>query len=243
MTLLTLDYNGSGITANREAWFNATEIAAMFGKQVYEWLRLPETERYIAALCEREEEKQANSNTGKSRITKSSFIRSKRGNNGGTWLHPSLAVMFARWCDVNFSIWCDEQVKNIIIGGKTWQAERKESKIAFQVMAEVLQAKRDADGKATESHHYSNEALLCNEALSGRRKAIDRNSLDKEQLSMLVRLEARNAVLILADRPYQERKSTLFDMAAPIRQRFQTVLGAGGSKNPSGFSRKTGSTA
>lgn len=227
MKLFILDYNGGGITANHEAWFNATEIAAMFGKQVYEWLRLPETERYIAALCEREEEKQANSNTGKSRITKSRFIRSKRGNNGGTWLHPSLAVIFARWCDINFSIWCDEQIANIMSGGKAWQAERKESKIAFQVMAEVLQAKREAEGKTTASHHYSNEALLCNEALSGRRKAIDRNSLDKEQLSMLVRLEARNAVLIASNRPYQERKAVLFDIAAPIRQRFQTALTAG----------------
>lgn len=242
MTLLTLDYNGGGINANHEAWFNATEIATMFGKRPVDWLRLPDTERYIAALCKAEAQKQ-----NKPEVRKSHFVKTIKGGNDlsrqGTWLHPSLAVMFARWCDVNFSIWCDEQVKNIIIGGKTWQAERKESKIAFQVMAEVLQAKREAEGKATESHHYSNEALLCNEALSGRRKAIDRNSLDKEQLSMLVRLEARNAVLIAANHPYQERKSTLFDMAAPIRQRFQTALGAGGIKNPSGFSPRTGSTA
>ncbi|UOO81609.1 KilA-N domain-containing protein [Uruburuella testudinis] len=227
MKLLILNYNGGGITANREAWFNATEIAAHFGKQVYEWLRLPETERYIAALCKREEEKQENSNTGKSRITKSSFIRSKRGNNGGTWLHPKLAIVFARWCDVDFAVWCDEQIANIISGGKVWQAERKESKIGFQIMAEVLQAQREAEGKATESHHYSNEALLCNEALSGRRKALKRNSLDKEQLSMLVKLEARNTVLIANNRPYQERKAVLFDMAAPIRQRFQAALTTG----------------
>ena len=233
MTLLTLDYNGGGITANREAWFNATEIAAMFGKQPYEWLRLSETERYLEALIKREAEKRdGESDTGKSRITKAHFVKTQKGNSvrftQGTWLHPKLAVAFARWCDVDFAVWCDEQIANIMSGGKAWQAERKESKIAFQVMAEVLQAKREAEGKATESHHYSNEALLCNEALSGRRKAIDRNSLDKEQLSMLVRLEARNAVLIAANRPYQERKSTLFDMAAPIRQRFQTALGAGG---------------
>lgn len=227
MKLLILDYNGGGITANHEAWFNATEIAAMFGKQAYEWLRLPETERYIAALCKREEEKQENPNTGKSRITKSRFIKSKRGNNGGTWLHPKLAIAFARWCDVDFAVWCDEKIAEIISGGKAWQTERKESKIGFQIMAEVLQAKREAEGKATESHHYSNEALLCNEALSGRRKALDRNSLDKEQLSMLVKLEARNTVLIASNRTYQERKAVLFDMAAPIRQRFQTALTAG----------------
>ena len=68
MSILKLDYQGLPVHADREAWFNATEIAAMFGKQPYEWLRLPETERYIQALCKREAEKQADSNTGKGQI-------------------------------------------------------------------------------------------------------------------------------------------------------------------------------
>ena len=37
---------------------------------------------------------------------------------------------------------------------KTWQASRTESKIGFQVMQEILQAKRQADGKETKPHHY-----------------------------------------------------------------------------------------
>ena len=40
MSILKLDYQGLPVHADREAWFNATEIAAMFGKQPYEWLRL-----------------------------------------------------------------------------------------------------------------------------------------------------------------------------------------------------------
>ena len=104
MNIIKLDYTDRAISATRQAWFNATEIAAMFGKQPYEWLRLPETERYIQALCKREAEKQADSNTGKSRITKSRFIKAKRGNAGGTWLHPKLAIAFARWCDVDFAV-------------------------------------------------------------------------------------------------------------------------------------------
>ncbi|MFV2030750.1 KilA-N domain-containing protein [Neisseria sp. S1] len=227
--LIHCNYQGKTLKVSREAWFNATEIAAYFGKQAYEWLRLPETERYIAALCKHEEEKNGNSNTGKSRITKSSFIRSKRGNNGGTWLHPKLAVVFARWCDVDFAVWCDDQIVEIINGSKAWQTERQESKIAYQVMAEVLQATRESGGKTTASHHYSNEALLCNEALTGRRKAIDRNSLTNQQLSMLARLEARNAALIAGGFPYPKRKSALFEMAAPIRQCFQTALNTGGT--------------
>lgn len=165
MKLLTLSYSGGAVTANSEAWFNATEIAAMFGKRPIDWLRLPETERYIEALCKREAEKQ-----GKPEVRKSHFVKSIKGGNDlskqGTWLHPKLAVTFARWCDVDFAVWCDEQITEIITGGRAWQAERKESKIGYQIMSEILQAKRAAEGKATQSHHYSNEALLCNAALS-----------------------------------------------------------------------------
>ena len=65
-SVITLQYQNTSLHASREAWFNATEIASMFGKQPYEWLRLPETERYIQALINREKSK---SDTGKSRIT------------------------------------------------------------------------------------------------------------------------------------------------------------------------------
>lgn len=58
MSILKLDYQGLPVHADREAWFNATQIAAMFGRRPIDWLRLPETERYIQALCKREAEKQ-----------------------------------------------------------------------------------------------------------------------------------------------------------------------------------------
>lgn len=166
--LITLDYQGLAVQANRAAWFNATIIAALFGKRPIDWLRSPETERYIQALCKREAEKQ-----GKSEVRKSHFVKTKKGGDlsqpgiQGTWLHPKLAVAFARWCDMDFSLWCDEQVENLIAGGQDWHAVRAESRLGFQIMADILQAKRQAEGKDTQPHHYSNEALLCNAALTG----------------------------------------------------------------------------
>ena len=38
------------------------------------------------------------------------------GNNRGTWLHPKLAIHFARWLDPKFAVWCDEQIEHIISG-------------------------------------------------------------------------------------------------------------------------------
>ncbi|OAM32416.1 hypothetical protein A7P96_02000 [Eikenella sp. NML03-A-027] len=41
----------------------------------------------------------------------------KRGGiEQGTWLHPKLAVHFARWLDPKFAVWCDEQIEQILSG-------------------------------------------------------------------------------------------------------------------------------
>ena len=218
MNTLTLNYNGLPLQANREAWFNATEIAAMFGKRPIDWLRLPETERYIAALCKREAEKQQIAE-----VRKSHFIKTRKGGNDltqqGTWLHPKLAVAFARWCDIDFALWCDEQIETLIREGKDHQSSRQESSIAYRIMGEILQAARKAEGKDTQPHHYRNEALLCNAALTGQFTAIARDSLDKPALNMLTRLQAHNAALIGQGIPYPKRKNILFKLAAHHRPR------------------------
>ena len=218
MNILKLDYQGLPVHANREAWFNATQIAAMFGRRPIDWLRLPETERYIRALCKREAEKQ-----GKSEVRKSHFVKTKKGGDlsqpeiQGTWLHPKLAVAFARWCDIDFALWCDEQIEALITDGQVWHAERAKSSIAHQVMTELLRSKRQAEGKATLPHHYSNEALLCNAALTGQFKPLERDRLDRAGLTLLTRLEARNAALIGSGLSYPERKAALFNMTASYR--------------------------
>lgn len=101
--LVVREYKGAPYTFQGDGWFNATTAAKRYGKVPNEWLRLPETKAYIAALDEI-------SNTGKSRI----WQTTKRGNNGGTWLHPKLAVRFAQWLDVHFAVWCDMQIDGIL---------------------------------------------------------------------------------------------------------------------------------
>lgn len=103
--LMKFEFNGEGHSFDGQGWFNATEAAKRFGKLTSEWLRLPDTVEYIDALNEMTEP-----NKGKSHI----WIRSRRGNNGGTWLHPDLAVPFARWLDKRFGVWCDQRIKEII---------------------------------------------------------------------------------------------------------------------------------
>ncbi len=52
MKSLSLTFNNTPIHITRDAWFNATDMAKAFNKKPAEWLRLPETQEYIALLCE-----------------------------------------------------------------------------------------------------------------------------------------------------------------------------------------------
>lgn len=65
-----------------------------------------------------------------------SLLKTKRGNNGGTWLHPKLAVRFAQWLDVRFAIWCDMQIDSIVsshAGLDDWRTARIEAASRFCV--------------------------------------------------------------------------------------------------------------
>lgn len=182
--IITRTYENHAVTYNNEGWFNATEAAAKFGRRVDKWAGTKETQAYIDALCEM-------SNT-----PKKGYLKTVRGANGGTWLHPKLAVMFARWLDPRFAIWCDMQIDSIIRGKDDWRTLRHASASTNKVVNAILQQTRADAGKDTQHFHYANEAKLVNWALCGEFKGLDRNSLTAQELDLLAHLEERNAVLL-----------------------------------------------
>lgn len=119
-TVIAAEYGGMVVSFTGDGWFNATAAAARFSKRPYEWLRLPETKRYVVAIENR---------NGKIPLLK--IERGGRGKGGATWMHPKLAVRFAQWLDVDFAVWCDEQIDHILRGGlSVWQkagAERSDT--------------------------------------------------------------------------------------------------------------------
>lgn len=116
MTLSIQAYEGRTVTFRDDGWFNATEAAKHFGKRLDHWLDNADTLEYIQALD--------SAMTGEpsqiSNTRKSGYLKSVRGQHGGgTWLHPKLAVTFARWLDAKFGVWCDFQIDAIIRSGRT----------------------------------------------------------------------------------------------------------------------------
>lgn len=104
-------YQGQPVSFNTDGWLHATKIAERFGKKPAHWLELPGTKRYMAALARH---LAGGFDVGKSdiKLVETSRVRGR----AGTWLHPKLAVAFARWLSDDFAVWCDMQIDALIHG-------------------------------------------------------------------------------------------------------------------------------
>lgn len=213
--IIKAEYDGQAVQFSVDGWFNATETAARFGKRPVDWLRLGETVNYIAAM--------ADALGIESKVSGGHFglVRSSRGGkNPGTWLHPKLAVRFAQWLDIRFAVWCDLQIDKIVRGeGPAFDPIklRHEAASSYKVMSDILHDVRAEIGKATQAHHYVNEAKLINRALTGNPAGVDRDSLSADELRILAKLEERNSVLIGRGIDYQQRKAMIEQYAIDLR--------------------------
>ena len=111
--ILNFSFNNTVVSFRADGFLNATAIAKHFGKQPRDYLVNQQTQEYIAALAENLSIK------GNPLIDEKQIVKIKSGsskNGGGTWLHPKLAIHFARWLDPRFAVWCDEQIEQILSG-------------------------------------------------------------------------------------------------------------------------------
>ena len=236
LKLIQREYYGAITNFTDDGWFNATEVAAQFGKEASDWLRQRDTAEYVSALASFRDgsgflpefckitELDGSSAASRSKLLKlvksTGFARTKAGslaNGGGTWLHPKLAVAFARWLDVKFGIWCDMQIDDILRGKLDHKKLRHEAASGSKVMSGILQLVRSEIGKATKDHHYSNEHRLVNWALSGKFEGLDRDSLSEKELDVLAKLQAKNSVLIGRGVEYAVRKKIMEQYAIDLR--------------------------
>lgn len=79
-SLITKEYQGMPFVFREDGYFNMTKAAEKFGRRVNDFLSLESTAEYLTAL--------ETLNTGKTGI----WVETRRGNGGGTWAHPELAI-------------------------------------------------------------------------------------------------------------------------------------------------------
>ena len=220
MSNITKQFNSTPITFNDDGWFNATEAAEKFGKRPNDWLSLPGTVGYVQAL---------DSITGKS----GKWISTKRGQTGGTWLHPKLGVAFARWLDVHFAVWCDAQIDAIMRDQQSLKAERSALRVEFTPMTDAIVRARQEAGKDIKPHHFSNECDLVNRIALGAPAAKFRadneipkdqplrDYLSPEQVRCLISLQRANTVYIDDGMVFEDRKVKLTEL---FRRRHHDAL-------------------
>ena len=116
--IITASYNEViSVDFTSDAWFNATAAAKQFNKRPIDWLNLESTKEYVRVLHNAVFPEIHVS--GILTLEQNQLVRTKKGspeNGGGSWFHPELAVEFARWLSVGFSIWCNTTIRKILRG-------------------------------------------------------------------------------------------------------------------------------
>ena len=111
----SFNFGNIAVSFREDGYLNATQIAAHFGKLPKDYLKTEQTQQYISALAESLSERT------KILTDENQIVIVKKGNSKnftqGTWLHPKLAIHFARWLNPKFAFWCDEQIE-ILLNGK-----------------------------------------------------------------------------------------------------------------------------
>lgn len=111
-TIIPFAFEGNPVRFSTDGWLYATKLADRFGKRIDHWLDNAETLEYIQAL----DEHLTGVESAISNTRNSGYLVTRRGNGGGTWLHPKLAIHFARWLSAKFSVWCDARIEEILLG-------------------------------------------------------------------------------------------------------------------------------
>ena len=107
MNLIT--YNVNDITIGLRAadgYINATAMCAASGKLLAHYLENQTTKAFLEELFE---------NIG---IPIFELVQVKRGRNGGTWVHPQVAINLGQWCSPQFAVLVSKWVYEWMQEGK-----------------------------------------------------------------------------------------------------------------------------
>ena len=125
------NYDGNTVTfknADGTVMVNAADMARPFGKVPKDYFRTDEAKAYCNILCLSNSliiSKRAESHLSNATDYAKAYpqlVITKQGspaNGGGVWIHEDLALEFARWLSPQFTIWCNDRIKELLKHGLT----------------------------------------------------------------------------------------------------------------------------
>ena len=126
----------------KKGYINATAIAKQFDKKPHDWLKYQPVQEYINALIERINTQDDYNLLGTKSIGYDDLVITIHGGalgQHGTWLHPKLAVFFARWLSPHFAVWCDELIAKLLNPYPTQQRQFPELSAIFNKLNKLDQ--------------------------------------------------------------------------------------------------------
>nr|DAM87484.1 MAG TPA: KilA protein [Bacteriophage sp.] len=116
------------LTGREGVMINATQMIKAFeGKRINNYLRMEETQELVRALIRRKSPSigetlfSASLSINELANIDNSILKVVKGGLGeqGTWMCEDLALDFAQWLSVDFKLWCNDRIKELLTIGFT----------------------------------------------------------------------------------------------------------------------------
>lgn len=160
---------------------NATLMCQAFNKRANDWQNLESTKRYIGALLVKQE-------------NPVSLIETRRGNSSdfsqGTWIHEKLIIKLAEWLDVEFEIWCDEKIAELLRTGAVSLASTPKTDLEIlsdaMLIANRVIAEKDTQIKKLAPKAEYTEKVLQSETTHTATEIAQEFSLSPQKLNKIL---------------------------------------------------------
>lgn len=184
-TAIIMKRNLNGVNILQDSqneFFNANDLLALYSsvtgrseKRITQYLALESTKEYLSALVSQNQNNKD-----------SCYYKTKRGKNGGTWMHPYLFIDFAMWLSPEFKANCIKWIYDNLI------KLRNETGDSFKEVNEALFEMKPNSAPWI----YANEAKMINKLVFGSPEKGQRNLATEDQLTMLKALQKADVKLI-----------------------------------------------
>lgn len=199
--IMSRDLNGVTVRQDsKNSFFNATDLINLYNrssgeqKRIQDYIDNKSTKDFLGALAQ-----DYNVNNANQRELDNGFVISKRGKNGGTWVHPYIFIDLAMWLSPKFKVTVIRWVYDNLI------KLRNDAGDSFKEVNEALfNAYPNSPPFA-----YANEARMINKIVFGDPNPGQRNNATEQELAELKSLQNADIKLIQQGLDYYERYEKL----------------------------------
>jgi hypothetical protein len=208
-------YTGELLQRTQDGYFNANSLIEIYNsstksnKKLNDYMMNKNTTEFISKVEEKEmlclSQKDNNANQHYLENLDYQAIKSTRGKNGGTWVHPLIVIDLAMWLSVDFKYEILKFVNDNLI------LFRIEAGDNYKDMCKALTDYyiRNKD-KEPSRFAFQHEIEFINKLVFGVYEGVDRNNKKEWELKLLDELQILNTNYLTLDFDKEKRREELF---------------------------------